>query len=97
MNVADVNGDGILDLELTWFGEPILIMLGNGDETFQKVIAGPSAIYSSEAVIKDFDGDGKPDIVVGTYNGLAFLKGNGNGTFQNPVYSNAAISFCCEI
>jgi hypothetical protein len=34
---------------------------------------------------------------VGTYNGIAFLKGNGKGTFQNPVYSNSTIQFCCQM
>ena len=96
-NVADVNGDGKQDLVLVSFGQPLLVMLGNGDGTFQKAIAGPAAFYNTAAMIKDFDRDGIPDIVVGTYNGIAFLKGNGNGTFQNPVYSNATFTFCCEI
>jgi hypothetical protein len=97
VNVADVNGDGKLDLVIISFGEPLLVMLGNGDGTFQNPISAPAAIYSSAAAIRDFDGDGKPDIVVGTYNGVAFLKGDGNGTFQNPVYSNPTIQFCCEM
>jgi hypothetical protein len=97
VNVADVNGDGKLDLVFIGFGEPLLVMLGDGDGTFQKAISGPTAIYSGEAVIRDFDGDGKSDIAVGTYNGVAFLKGNGDGSFQSPVYSNPTIYFCCEM
>ena len=96
VNVADVNKDGKEDLVIIGFAQPLLVMLGNGDGTFQKAISGPTAFYSGEAVIRDFNGDGKPDIVVGTYDGIAFLKGNGNGTFEAPVYSNPTLQFCCQ-
>jgi hypothetical protein len=97
ITVADVNNDRKLDLVFTSFGQPLLVMLGNGDGTFQKPIFGPSAIYSGPAVIRDFNGDAKPDIAVGTYNGIALLQGNGDGTFQSPVYSNSTIQFCCQM
>ena len=96
LHIADVNGDGKQDL--VFVGNPVLVMLGNGNGTFQKAITGPILTSaSSGAVIMDFNGDGKPDIVVGTYDGVAFLEGKGNGTFQNPVYSNPTIQFCCEM
>jgi hypothetical protein len=44
-------------------------------------------------VLKDFNRDGNVDLAVGTYNGIAFLAGNGDGTFQNPVYSNPSFQF----
>ncbi|MHB8218009.1 MAG: FG-GAP-like repeat-containing protein [Candidatus Sulfotelmatobacter sp.] len=93
--VADVNGDGKMDL--VFIGNPVFVMLGNGNGTFQTPITGPVLTSSSGAVIKDFNGDGKPDIVVGTYDGVAFLQGNGDGTFQSPVYSNPTIQFCCRM
>lgn len=93
--VADVNGDGRQDL--VFVGNPVFVMLGNGDGTFQKPITGPVLTTSFSPLVKDFTGDGIPDIVTGTYNGIAFLKGNGNGTFQSPVYSNSTISFCCQM
>ena len=43
--------------------------------------------------IRDFNDDGKPDIAIGRYSGVAILEGNSNGTFQNPVYSNPTT--CC--
>jgi hypothetical protein len=96
-NLADVNGDGKLDLVIDSFSEPLIVMLGNGNGTFQSAISGPLATYNSSMVIQDFNGDRKPDIVVGTYDGVAFLEGNGNGRFQNPVYSDPTIQFCCEM
>jgi hypothetical protein len=93
--VADVNGDGKLDL--VFVGNPVFVMLGNGNGTFQKPIMGPVLTSSAGVVIEDFNRDGKPDIVVGTYDGVAFLQGNGNGTFQSPVYSNPTIQFCCRL
>ena len=93
--VADVNGDGKQDL--VFVGNPVFVMLGNGNGTFQKPITGPVLTTSFSPLVKDFNGDGIPDIVTGTYNGVAFLKGNGNGTFQSPFYSNSTISFCCQM
>jgi hypothetical protein len=91
--VADVNQDGKLDLVIAGFSSPLQVLLGNGDGTFQSPISGPSALYSGGLVIGDFNGDGKPDVAVGTYDGIAFLAGNGDGTFQNPLYSNSTLEF----
>jgi FG-GAP-like repeat len=93
--VADVNGDGKQDL--VFVGNPVFVMLGNGNGTFQNPITGPVLTSSAGAVVKDFNGDGILDIVTGTDFGIAFLKGMGNGKFQNPVYSNSTIGFCCQI
>jgi hypothetical protein len=95
--LADVNGDGNLDLVIDSFAMPLQVMLGNGNGTFQNPIAGPSATFNSQMVIQDFNGDGIPDIAIGTYFGMAFLQGNGDGTFQNPVYSSPANAFCCQL
>src|SRR5712691_1194840 len=54
------------------------VLLGNGDATFQT----PSDIGAkSPAVLGDFNGDGKLDLVADD----SLLLGNGDGTFQPPM------------
>lgn len=88
---ADVNHDGILDL--VGAGEQVQVLLGKGDGTFGSPILGPRDSYSQAPIVGDFNGDGKPDVAVGTYEGMAFLAGNGDGTFQKAIYSNSAYQF----
>ena len=96
---ADVNGDGNTDMvvlsdALTGSGSAtISVLLGNADGTFgaptNYTLPGQNPL---SAVIDDFNGDGKPDIVVSSWSYatgsspyyLSFLKGNGDGTFQAP-------------
>jgi hypothetical protein len=98
VSVADVNGDGNPDLIVVavgGYGSPynLLVFLGNGDGSFKNPIFGPSDNYTSVAVVGDFNGDGKLDIAVGTNSGIAFLAGNGDGTFGKQVYSNSGFQF----
>jgi len=92
--VADVNGDGRLDLLAVNQGATVGsstgtlgVLLGNGDETFQPAIANSttslSADYFGQMAIADFNGDGKLDVACGASDFL--LLGNGDGTFQASV------------
>jgi hypothetical protein len=98
--VADVNGDGKLDVisdtQDTNANASFYVNLGNGDGTFQKPIATPAlcpggsnsgAVYLTVA---DVSGDGKPDIVAACnaalhLNTISILLGNGDGTFRSPA------------
>jgi hypothetical protein len=89
--VADVNGDGHLDLVVAYWNEgSVGVLLGKGDGTFQPVVKYNSGGTGAPSVaVADVNGDGKPDIVVlnawnqeGT---VGVLLGNGDGTFQPPV------------
>lgn len=88
---GDFNGDGKMDVVVLANGfeqaNPIYILLGNGDGTFQ----APKQFWSSTNIpmsiaAGDFNGDGKLDLVVTVNpNGIAVMLGNGDGTFQAPV------------
>ncbi len=83
--VADLNGDGRLDLAVANETQSISAMLGRGDGTFQAAVNYPDTLSPVAIASGDFNGDGKLDLVVGNAGGFSVLIGNGDGTFQAPV------------
>jgi hypothetical protein len=86
--VADLNGDGRLDLAVANNNsDSIGVLLGRGDGTFQAAVDYPVGIAPYGIASGDFNGDGKLDLVASAGGGatVSVLIGNGDGTFQAPV------------
>ncbi len=97
--VADLNGDGNLDLVYPATNDggtatslqpgQVWVMLGKGDGTFAAAVSYPAVKTATSVAIGDLNGDGKPDLVVTDdapgAGSVAVLFGNGDGTFQTAV------------
>jgi len=89
ITTADFNGDGNLDVAV-FASSYAEVAIGNGDGTFQTPIAygafSAGGVYVSSMVAADMNGDGKPDLIVGSGNGInyaALLLNDGLGNFTN--------------
>jgi FG-GAP-like repeat/Bacterial Ig-like domain (group 3) len=80
--IADVNGDGHLDLVVGTNGGSTSVFLNNGDGTFQDAVVYFTGSAES-VVMADVNGDSRPDMLVSTNdNALLLFLNNGDGTFQ---------------
>ncbi|HEV2399887.1 MAG TPA: FG-GAP-like repeat-containing protein [Candidatus Sulfotelmatobacter sp.] len=79
--VADLNGDGTLDIA-TACGNGICILLGKGNLTYGNPVPFSAGPASTAAVAADFNSDGHMDFAITAPDGIALLLGNGDGTLQ---------------
>ena len=93
LQIADLNGDGRADMVLgTGYKVDVLVNAGAGAfspavtySTGNNPVGGESLTFQSLAV-SDLDGDGKPDLVLGTEaTCVSILLNKGNGTFAPAV------------
>ncbi len=95
---GDFTGNGKLDLALTdQATDAVVIILGNGNGTFQPPMSFAAGIEPQSLVAGDFNGDGKLDLAVADFGitnvagqvdpggGVSILLGNGDGTFGPPT------------
>jgi hypothetical protein len=88
--VGDFNHDGKLDLavaptnSIPGFGTEVLVLLGNGDGTFQPAVHYAVGTVPNSVAVADFNNDGNLDLAVsnGQSDSVSVLLGNGDGTFQ---------------
>ncbi len=111
--VADLNGDGRMDLVVANECQSssdchgsISVLLGNGDGTFQAPVNYLSGgYYASSISIADLKGDGRADLIVANQcqsssnciGTISVLLGNGDGTFQSPTSYSSGGQYACSL
>ena len=97
LSVADVNGDGSLDLVVSATPAALTetdfyVFLGKGNGTFQPYLDSvfPNIIFPNLVAVGDLNGDGKLDLAAAAgevspqMSTIAVSLGNGDGTFGSP-------------
>src|SRR5262249_53564213 len=88
---GDLDGDGKLDLVVTYFPQSTLgVLFGKGDGTFRPVVDYPAGQSPESPIVADFDRDGRLDVAVADQDFNAnlqgqLLRGTGGGVLAAPL------------
>jgi hypothetical protein len=93
--VGDFLGNGRQDIavgvtDFAFGGDSVLVILGNGDGTFQQTpvtlsVPGGFGTGAHSLVAADVNGDGRQDLLVASSSSVSVFLSNGDGTFAAPV------------
>ena len=94
--IGDFNGDGIEDVASVGgynTSASVTVLIGRGDGTFAGHFNKTITPNPYDMSVGDFNGDGKPDIAVDSFNfngpgGVSVLLGNGKGGFTSHKDTN---------
>lgn len=86
--LADVDGDGNLDLAAALFQGPVSVRRGRGDGTFEPAVSHPVGSRSDDLAFADLNQDGLLDVVVADKGGdtVGILLGVGGGSFGSATF-----------
>jgi hypothetical protein len=86
--VGDFNEDGKSDLVVSTIASPQvnIVLLGNGDGTFQQLPPIGNSFGSLQTKVVDLNGDGHQDLAFALDGTIAVSIGKGDGTFNDTVF-----------
>jgi len=93
--LVDIDGDGHLDMVVGGFFNIVSILKGNADGTFATTSSGDTTVAGpifSLLAVTDLNGDGIPDAVITSGNGIGILPGQGSFRFGPVTYFVAGTS-----
>ncbi len=79
--VADLNGDGNLDVVAANISGQVVVFYGNGNGTFQAPVEYSTEGSPTQVVTGDFFGDGYPDIAVNDGSSIELFRNEGGKAF----------------